>query len=82
MATTQHIRHVSESAEVLYQEMVALGGGTWRGLWSEPDIKGFEPLVLFNSPNTNTTLCLRIGQMSASAVRQAILDSDNLYFLK
>ena len=76
-----HVRDIPQSTQLLYEEMVALGGGIFRALW-DAEMTGFEPIVLFDSPQTKTTLGLRISKMSADAVRREIRESNKIYGIK
>lgn len=63
------------SVEMLCRIMVETGGGIFAGLW--PAIHGrAESLVLFNSPNTGTTLGCPVSKLSAELVRLKIAASD------
>jgi len=63
----------------LLEIMVGLGGGQWKGIQD-----GFfnkfgqwvEPLAMFNSPTTGSTLALPVSKVSAREVRKRIADSD------
>lgn len=63
----------------LLEMMIFLGGGVWKGLQA-----GFfnkfgqwvEPLAMFNSPTTGSTLALPISKVSARVVRRHIAKSD------
>lgn len=66
--------------ELHLRAMVELGGGIFKAHW-DAKMPGIEPLVLFNSPKTNTTLGLRISKLSASAVREQIRKSDEAFEL-
>ena len=57
-------------AELCYQAMVELGGGTYRGL--QPGIPGrIEPMVLFCGQDCST-LAVHISELSADRVRKEI----------
>ena len=66
----------------LLEIMVSLGGGAWKGIQA-----GFfnkydqwcEPLAMFNSPATGTTLALPVSKVTAYTVRAHITKSDALF---
>ena len=78
MATSNHI---PESSQLLYREMVALGGGKFRGIFEAAEFH-FEPIVLFDNPKTDITLGIRVSKMSAERVRRVIAESEELHELR
>ncbi len=71
------LRKDPSSVEMLCRVMVETGGGVFAGVC--PGIQGrSEPLVLFNSPATGTTLGCLISELSAELVRSKIAASDAL----
>ena len=65
--------------DFLLQTMVELGGAIFKGrlaAFRDKHGKLTEELVLFNSPTTKTTLALPISQISATAVRRRVKESD------
>ena len=63
---------------ILLQTMVELGGGIFRAHW-DADMTGIEPMVLFDSPKTKSTLGLPVSKVSAQAVREQIRKSDEAF---
>jgi hypothetical protein len=65
----------------LYNEMVELGGGVFRGV--QPGFKQHPPLILFDDaglpPNQSSTMCIAPADLSADAVRRAILSQRERY---
>ena len=57
-----------------FSSIVAAGGGKYVGILKE--IPNMEPIVLFNSPRTRTTLGIRISSLTAEAVREHLAESD------
>jgi hypothetical protein len=66
---------VLSAKENLLKIQVELGGGIFRAYW-DADMRGIEPMVLFDSPQTKSTLGLPVSKVSASAVREQIRKSD------
>jgi hypothetical protein len=65
--------------EHLYTTLIELGGGKFAGVmpaFHDKHGKRIEPLVLFISPQSGSTLSLYVSQLSASAVRARIAESD------
>jgi len=66
----------------LLEIMVSLGGGVWKGLqdgFFNKFNQWVEPLAMFNSPATGTTLALPISKVSAHVVRKHIAKSDEQF---
>jgi hypothetical protein len=61
--------------ETDFSSIVAAGGGKYVGVLKEIPNK-MEPIVLFNSPRTRTTLGIRISSLTAEAVREHLAESD------
>jgi hypothetical protein len=61
--------------DTLLQQIVAQGGGQWVGL-QDTFLPDREPLVLFNSPTSKTTLALPVGLMTVDNVRGKIQGAD------
>jgi hypothetical protein len=61
--------------ETAFSSIVAAGGGSYVGVLKEIPDK-IESLVLFNSPQTRTTLAIPISCLTAVAVREHLADSD------
>lgn len=69
----------SPSIKTLHlQAMVELGGGVFRAHW-DAEMIGIEPMVLFDSPKTKSTLGLPVSKVSAAAVREQIRKSDEAF---
>jgi hypothetical protein len=62
-------------SETDFSSIVAAGGGKYVGVLKEIPNK-MEPIVLFNSPRTRTTLGIRISSLTAEAVREHLAESD------
>ena len=58
-----------------FSSIVAAGGGSYVGVLKEITDK-MESLVLFNSPQTRTTLAIPISRLTAEAVREHLAESD------
>jgi hypothetical protein len=56
------------------RQLVAAGGGIWVGL--QDTMNEDEPLVLFNSPTSKSTLALPLSLLSVDNVRGKIQGSD------
>jgi hypothetical protein len=73
-----HERGNHESQFLSEAEMCSIveaGGGRYVGVMSE--IPGrMESIVLFISPQTRTTLGIRISRLTVDAVREQLADSD------
>jgi hypothetical protein len=54
--------------------IVIAGGGTWVGL--QDTLNEDEPLVLFNSPTSKSTLALPLSLLSSDNIRGKIAGSD------
>jgi hypothetical protein len=62
-------------SEAELSSIVEAGGGIYVGVMSE--IPGrMESIVLFISPQTRTTLGIRISRLTVDAVREQLADSD------
>jgi hypothetical protein len=66
----------------LFETIIGLGGGKYRGV--QPSFRDkhgnlVEDLILFDSPQTGSTLGLYSSQLNADAVRRKIGESDTLY---
>ena len=61
--------------ETDFSSIVAAGGGKYVGVLKEIPNK-MEPIVLFNSPQTRTTLGIRISCLTPEAVREHLAESD------
>jgi hypothetical protein len=61
--------------EMEFSSIVTAGGGKYVGVLKEIPNK-MEPIVLFNSPRTNTTLGIRISSLTAEAVTEHLAESD------
>ena len=55
-----------------WAHLVAQGGGVWVGIQR---LTGREDLVLFNDPQSGTTLSLPTGQVTAEAIARRIEES-------
>jgi hypothetical protein len=55
--------------------IVSAGGGKYVGVLKEIPNK-LESVVLFNSPQTRTTLGIRISNLTVEAVREHLAESD------
>ncbi|MGB8541506.1 MAG: hypothetical protein WCD49_07700 [Candidatus Acidiferrales bacterium] len=61
--------------ETDFSSIVAVGGGKYAGVLKEIPNK-MEPIILFNSPQTRTTLGIRISCLTSEAVREHLAESD------
>jgi hypothetical protein len=61
--------------ETAFSSIVAAGGGSYVGVLKEIPDK-MESLVLFNSPQTRTTLAIPISRLTVEAVREHLAESD------
>ena len=66
---------VLDMGEADFSSIVAAGGGKYVGVLKEIPNK-MEPIILFNSPQTRTTLGIRISCLTAEAVREHLAESD------
>jgi hypothetical protein len=64
--------------EQQHRETVERGGGIYRALW-DAKMPGIEPIVLFDSPFSRSTLGLPISRMSVEAVARQIQQSNELF---
>jgi hypothetical protein len=60
-----------------HKEVIEAAGGIYRGKMSE----GNQHVVLFDSPQTRSTLCLPVAKVTVETVRGRIVHS-NLQFAK
>jgi hypothetical protein len=61
--------------EAEFSSIVAAGGGRYVGVWKQVPGK-MEPVVLFSSPRTRTTLSLPVSRLTAQSVREHLAESD------
>jgi len=61
--------------ETEISSVVAAGGGRYVGVLKEIPGK-MEPIILFISPQTRTTLALPISHLTVEAVREHLAESD------
>jgi hypothetical protein len=62
-------------SETDISSVVAAGGGRYVGVLKEIPGK-MEPVILFISPRTRTTLALPISRLTVEAVREHLAESD------
>jgi len=60
------------------KRIVSAGGGQWVGL-QDTFLPGREPLVLFNSPTSKTTLALPVNLLTEDNVRGKIAGSNDAF---
>ncbi len=66
---------VLKLSETEISSIVAAGGGKYVGVWRQIPDK-MEPVVLFISPRTRTTLAISISRLTVEAVREDLARSD------
>lgn len=79
MESAQHRSTQHNSENILFETICFLGGAKFAGVQAsflDKHGKRIPRLVLFNSPRTGSTLGLYENQLSASAVRAKIAESD------
>jgi hypothetical protein len=62
-------------SEAEMSSIVEAGGGKYVGVLSEIPEK-MEPIILFISPQTRTTLGIPVSRLSVEAVREQLAESD------
>jgi hypothetical protein len=73
--------HFSDEDKLRYQTAIECGGGIYKGIW--PAIPGrSEKLILFNSPETRSTLALVASEVSVENVREKIRESNIQFGMK
>ena len=66
---------VPQVGETEISSVVAAGGGRYVGVLKEIPGK-MEPVILFISPRTRTTLALPISRLTVESVRERLAESD------
>jgi len=62
-------------SEAAMSSIVEAGGGKYVGVLSEIPEK-MEPIILFISPQTRTTLGIPVSRLTVEAVREQLAESD------